>query len=321
MAMTKVFFSDLKSGRCSSVVEARLLRFWEAKNVKRGGELIWMDLLMVDVNSTMMQVTISASCLPQFRERLHAGTIFSVSGFDVSRCAQNFRLTDSSLMIRFSESTLFQVLSEPVSPLPEEAFRFRNQQELIGLANTNTQLPDIIGEIVSVKSTVCDPPEEKNRVMVTLKLERLLARDTGLPSAAPLLKSYAKVETMTIADLSSFIVSAASQAEDGVNPENTRLPPFIADMEGKTYTFQVRVTAFNFTEHHKTFTITRIAEDHGCLPVDDVVNNGDDDDDDDDADNPTIEPLPAAGDQGGTSKARKKTGAGRSKVVKKARAG
>ncbi|KAF3540726.1 hypothetical protein F2Q69_00021338 [Brassica cretica] len=459
MAMTKVFFSDLKSGRCSSVVEARLLRFWEAKNVKRGGELIWMDLLMVDVNSTMMQVTISASRLPQFRERLHAGTMFSVSGFDVSRCAQNFRLTDSSLMIRFSESTLFQVLFEPVSPLPEEAFRFRNQQELIGLANTNTQLPendtgfeldvDIIGEIVSVKSTVCDPPEEKNRVMVTLKLESdetvtlsffdsqavvfhkqleamrvdlkvmvvtsinpkivggielccimLLARDTGLPSAAPLLKSYAKVETMTIADLSSFIVSAASQeidflctgkvvrvdtdkrwcyvacskcskncsglslhsrvdyrvemaisddtaegtfvwfdgvltklhsiraseaaqmlAEDGVNPENTRLPPFIADMEGKTYTFQVRVTAFNFTEHHKTFTITRIAEDHGCLPVDDVVNNGDDDDDDDDADNPTIEPLPAAGDQGGTSKARKKTGAGRSKVVKKARAG
>ncbi|XP_013633187.1 PREDICTED: uncharacterized protein LOC106338849 [Brassica oleracea var. oleracea] len=483
--MAKVFFSDLKSGRCSSVVEARLLRFWEARNVKRGGELMWMDVLMVDVNvlvpSTVMQVTISAGRLPQFREKLHAGTMFSVSGFDVSRCAQNFRLTDSSLMIRFNESTSFQELTEPDSPLPEEAFRFRNHSELIGLANTNTQLPDIIGEILSVKSTVCDPPEEKNRVMVTLKLDsdetvtlsffdsqavafhiqleamrvdpkvmvvtsinpkivrgrlflnatsgthvyfdkkteagaalfyRLVARDNGLPSAAPLLKSYAKVETMTIADLSSFIVSAASQeidflctgrvvridtdkgwcyvacskcskilqrtksaftcgvcnnpqavgalryrvemaisddtaegifvwfdgvltklhsiraseaaqmlAEDGVNPEDTRLPPFIADMEGKTYTFQVRVTAFNFTEHHKTFTITRIAEDHGRLTADDVVNNGDDDDDDDDDASQTIEPSTAAGDQGGTSKARKKTGAGASKVVKKARAG
>ncbi|KAJ0265510.1 hypothetical protein HA466_0017840 [Hirschfeldia incana] len=51
MANTRVFFSDLKAGRCSSVVEARLLRFWEAKNVKRGGEVMWMDLLMVDVNS------------------------------------------------------------------------------------------------------------------------------------------------------------------------------------------------------------------------------------------------------------------------------
>lgn len=50
MAITKVFFSDLRAGRCSSVVEARLLRFWEAKNVKRDGEVMWMDLLMVDVN-------------------------------------------------------------------------------------------------------------------------------------------------------------------------------------------------------------------------------------------------------------------------------
>ncbi|KAH0909213.1 hypothetical protein HID58_001538, partial [Brassica napus] len=477
MAMAKVFFSDLKTGRCSSVVEARLLRFWEARNVKRGGELMWMDLLMVDVNSTVMQVTISAGRLPQFREILRAGTMFSVSGFDVSRCAQNFRLTDSSLMIRFNESTSFQELTEPDSPLPDEAFRFRNHSELIGLANTNTQLPDIIGEILSVRSTVCDPPEEKNRVMVTLKLDsdetvtlsffdaqavafhkqletmrvdpkvmvitsinpkivggrlflnatsgthvyfdkktragdalfyKLVARDTGLPSAAPLLRSYAKVETMTIADLSSFIVSAESQeidflctgkvvrvdtekgwcyvacskcskklqrtesaftcgvcnnphavgalryrvemaiaddtaegtfvwfdgvltklhsiraseaaqmlAEDGVNPEDTRLPPFIADMEGRTYTFQVRVTAFNFTEHHKTFTITRIAEDHGRLTEDGVGSDGDGDDDDD---NPNIKTPPAADDQGGTSKARKKTDAGTSNVVKKARA-
>ena len=46
----KGFFFDLKAGQCSSVVEARLLRFWQAKNVKRGGELMWMDLLMVDFN-------------------------------------------------------------------------------------------------------------------------------------------------------------------------------------------------------------------------------------------------------------------------------
>ncbi|CAN6823506.1 unnamed protein product [Brassica oleracea] len=386
------------------ILDARGAGYWSCR--KKGGHC------PQGARSTVMQVTISAGRLPQFLEQLHAGTMFSVSGFDVSRCAQNFRLTDSSLMIRFNESTSFQELTEPVSPLPEEAFRFRNHSELIGLANTNTQLPDIIGEILSVKSTVCDPPEEKNRVMVTLKLDRLAARDTGLPSAAPLLKSYAKMENMTIADLNSFIVSAASQeidflctgrvvridtdkgwcyvacskcskklqrtesaftcgvcnnpqavgalryrvemaisddtaegtfvwfdgvltklhsiraseaaqmlAEDGVNPEDARLPPFIADMEGKTYTFQVRVTAFNFTEHHKTFTITHIAEDHGRLPVDDVVNNGDDDDDDGDDASPNIEPSSAAGDQGGTSKAQKKTGAGASKVVKKARAG
>lgn len=40
---------------------------------------------------------------------------------------------------------------------------------------------------------------------------RLVTRDTGLPSVAPLLRSYAKVETMSIAELTSFIVSAATQ--------------------------------------------------------------------------------------------------------------
>ncbi|CAF1996722.1 unnamed protein product, partial [Brassica oleracea] len=103
--------------------------------------------------------------LPQFREKLTAGTMFSVSGFDVSRCAQNFRLTDSSLLIRFNESTYFEELTEPVSPLPEEAFRFQSDIDL-------KLYVDIIGEILGVKNTVCDPPEEKNRVMVTMKLDR-----------------------------------------------------------------------------------------------------------------------------------------------------
>ncbi|XP_009130020.2 uncharacterized protein LOC103854808 isoform X1 [Brassica rapa] len=165
MAISRVFFSDLKTGKCSSVVEARLLRYWEARNVKRGWELMWVDMLLVDVNATMMQATISAHRVPRYQERLTAGAMYSMADFDVARCAQNFRLCDSSLMIRFNESTSFDEIDEPVSALPEEAFRFRDQSELIGLANTSTQLPDIIGEILSVKSTVTDPPEEKNRAM------------------------------------------------------------------------------------------------------------------------------------------------------------
>ncbi|XP_033140554.1 uncharacterized protein LOC103854808 isoform X2 [Brassica rapa] len=126
---------------------------------------MWVDMLLVDVNATMMQATISAHRVPRYQERLTAGAMYSMADFDVARCAQNFRLCDSSLMIRFNESTSFDEIDEPVSALPEEAFRFRDQSELIGLANTSTQLPDIIGEILSVKSTVTDPPEEKNRAM------------------------------------------------------------------------------------------------------------------------------------------------------------
>lgn len=64
----------------------------------------------------------------------------------MARCAQNFRLTDSPLLIRFNDNSEFDEITKPISPLSKEGFRFRNQAELVGLANTNTQLPgmDII---------------------------------------------------------------------------------------------------------------------------------------------------------------------------------
>ncbi|CAG7894899.1 unnamed protein product [Brassica rapa] len=40
---------SVTSGRCSSVVDAMLLRYWEARNVKGGGELMWVDMLMIAV--------------------------------------------------------------------------------------------------------------------------------------------------------------------------------------------------------------------------------------------------------------------------------
>ena len=64
----------------------------------------------------------------------------------MARYAQNFRLTDSPLLIRLNDNTEFDEITEPVSPLSKEGFRFHNQAKLVGLANTNTQLPgtDII---------------------------------------------------------------------------------------------------------------------------------------------------------------------------------
>ena len=48
MANVLVFLSDLQAGRSSSTVEVRLLRFWEARNVRRGGELMGVDMLLLD---------------------------------------------------------------------------------------------------------------------------------------------------------------------------------------------------------------------------------------------------------------------------------
>ncbi|CAN7028327.1 unnamed protein product [Brassica oleracea var. botrytis] len=59
---------------------------------------MWVNMLLIDVNSTIMQATVYANRLPRFPSKLAAGKMFSISGFDVARCAQNYRLTDSPLL-------------------------------------------------------------------------------------------------------------------------------------------------------------------------------------------------------------------------------
>ncbi|CAF1697839.1 hypothetical protein YC2023_034855 [Brassica napus] len=59
-------------------------------------------------------------------------------------------------------------------------------------------------------------------------------------------------------------------------------PPFVADMEGKTYKFQVKVSAYNFTENHQIFTISCILSEGDRMPLRQFVVNGGDDDNGDD---------------------------------------
>nr|VDC99570.1 unnamed protein product [Brassica oleracea] len=50
MASTSTILAALKYGRCSFTVEVevRLLRFWEARNIKRGGHFMGVDMLLLD---------------------------------------------------------------------------------------------------------------------------------------------------------------------------------------------------------------------------------------------------------------------------------
>ncbi|WZY97612.1 hypothetical protein YC2023_069941 [Brassica napus] len=333
-----------------------------------------------------MPATVNVNRLAIHMPNLKVGSLYSLAGFDVTRCNQNYRLSDSSMMVRFSDSTCFDEITEPAIPI------------------------DIIGEITAAKSTVTDPPHDKNRLMATIKMDndvsvtmsmfdsqpvklhnqlesmgcdprvlvatsinpkivggnhrrgdfyRLVAQDTGL-------KGYDKVESLSIADLNEFVNSTSSQEIDFICTEKvtgikldkgwcyvscsnctkklqrtvsglsaftcldcnntnavgvlktdvcsicshhetveglfvcfdvvmTKLhnmrayeachllaPPSVADMEGKTYKFQVKVSAYNFTENHQIFTISCILSEGDRMPLPQFVANGGDDDNGDD---------------------------------------
>ncbi|KAF3533276.1 hypothetical protein DY000_02038011 [Brassica cretica] len=144
MANSSIFLSDLKPGRVSSTIQVPLLRFWKARNVR----------------ATIMQASVNVSRLATYGLYLRAGSMYSFTGFDVTQCNQNFRLSHSSLLIRFSDATTLAELTEPSSPIPKECFRFRNHSEMLGLANTNTQLPG--------KSEDSDVLETKGYLLIIL---------------------------------------------------------------------------------------------------------------------------------------------------------
>ncbi|KAG2330053.1 hypothetical protein Bca52824_001233 [Brassica carinata] len=144
MANALVFLSDLQNGRSSSTVQVHLLHFWEARN---------------DPVATMMPATINVNRLATYRPNLRAGLVYSLTGLFLAN--------------PFSNSNSFKEVTDPAVPIPPESFRFRNHSEMLGLANTNNQLPDLIGEITAVKRTVTEPPQEKNRVIATIKMDNV----------------------------------------------------------------------------------------------------------------------------------------------------
>ncbi|WZZ34442.1 hypothetical protein YC2023_017843 [Brassica napus] len=96
--------ANLRTGRCSNTAEVRLLRFWEAQNIRKGGELMSLDMLLLDEQSTLIQGTVNAARLDTYRELFVEGSVYSLSGFDVTRSDNKFRLSDAPVSIRFTDA-------------------------------------------------------------------------------------------------------------------------------------------------------------------------------------------------------------------------
>ncbi|KAL0723590.1 hypothetical protein Bca4012_038189 [Brassica carinata] len=381
MSNLYTLLADLRAGRCSNTAEVRLLRLWEARNINKGGELMSVEMLLIDEADTLVQGCLPAVLQRQFRERLTEGSVYTLSGFDVIRSKPKFRLADGPVSIRFNEGTAVEKLATTARTIPTEHFRFRTHQQILELANSGRQLPDVIGELCAIWSTITDRIPGAQRVMLTLRVdsdvnvcvslfdnlalafhakldgygrEPRIVLITGINPKVVLGKLYLngtsasriffdsdtsvgkdrlerwwkrrgrvsskvvhakKIEPLTIDELNQFVISAepqiieflctakvteiqlgdgwyrvvlsvsdptgtasfvgfdkevakvtqvlASEAAQivgiGVNAQvNTALRRSLADIVGNSYTFQLKLTDFNFTSNHQTFTISRI---------------------------------------------------------------
>ncbi|CAH8383039.1 unnamed protein product [Eruca vesicaria subsp. sativa] len=105
MVIYSILFVDLKVRRCSNTTEVHLLKFWEARNVKKGGELMSLDMLFIEENSTVIQGSVNVNRQFMFMQRLSERSVYKLTGFDVTRSNPNFRMLDSPFSIRFNNGT------------------------------------------------------------------------------------------------------------------------------------------------------------------------------------------------------------------------
>ncbi|WZZ51387.1 hypothetical protein YC2023_051494 [Brassica napus] len=153
-------FPDLCFLHITRTVLTRLLRFWEGRNVKTSGELMGVDMLLLDghefLPSSLIQAYVSVHRLNTFRELLREGAMYELSGFDVTKSNNRFKLGFSAVAIRLNKFTKMVEVHAVSNLIPTEMFRFRSVDQLMSLANTNVELPDIIGEVSDIRTTYND---------------------------------------------------------------------------------------------------------------------------------------------------------------------
>ncbi|KAF3523318.1 hypothetical protein F2Q69_00046533 [Brassica cretica] len=68
-------------------------------------------------------------------------------------------------------------------------------------------------------------------------------------------------------------VAGQMLADEVVYPEDSQMPPFLTSMEGKPYTFHVKLTTYDFTSTHQSFTVTSIIDEHERPPLPEFAVN------------------------------------------------
>ncbi|WZZ81249.1 hypothetical protein YC2023_101821 [Brassica napus] len=103
-------------------------------------------------------------------------------------------LSDVPLSIRFNERTSFEKLPTTVRTIPTEMFRFRPYDQLVELANTGKQLPDKMGELSAIRSTITD------RIPKAQRQEGAHVPQPAVPEAVALGSDASNAITCNVAD-------------------------------------------------------------------------------------------------------------------------
>ncbi|CAH8387507.1 unnamed protein product [Eruca vesicaria subsp. sativa] len=195
MANSYTLLDDLKAGRCSKKAEVTLLWFWEARNTSRNssrsGELMSLNMLLIDENATLMQASIAAVRQLRFRQSLTEGSVYRLTGFDVTRRNPKYRLSDATLSIRFTDGTSFEKLNTTVGTIPTKLLMITLRLDR-----------DV---------NVCVSMFDSQALGFHSRLDRLSGGVTNQIGSSSKVVHSQKIEPLTVAEFNQFVITADPQ--------------------------------------------------------------------------------------------------------------
>ncbi|KAF2611867.1 hypothetical protein F2Q70_00011898 [Brassica cretica] len=154
-------FNTLRLGRSAQTIVARLIRFWDSRNIHKNGEFMGITILLLEEQDSVIHGFIPANRASQFRSYLKAGSIVRLDGFEVARVPHMYKITEHQFVIRFIPSTrIVEVLADaPVISFP---------------------LADVVGEIRSVQGSDLQNDAATTRIVVHLLIEPTVTVNVSL---------------------------------------------------------------------------------------------------------------------------------------------
>ncbi|KAF8100670.1 hypothetical protein N665_0218s0008 [Sinapis alba] len=150
-APVAMFFNDITPGRSESLLRFRVIHFWEAKNLAKGGAFLGLELLLIDQQGTVMQGFISSTRAQTYRRHLKPGATYTLQNFFATKSKEIYRVAEQGLTISFSNDSVLSPLAgdddSGSGDFPADRFRFHSHADFQANVGLRSDQYDVVGHL------------------------------------------------------------------------------------------------------------------------------------------------------------------------------
>ncbi|KAM0823815.1 hypothetical protein ACQ4PT_070616 [Festuca glaucescens] len=132
-------------------IKARVARLWDSVLIKNG-ELVSLDMILIDQEGTMMHGVISKAYTTKFRPLIVEGNVYTITNVRVMPAAPKFRPVKNDIIIKFSPTTNIEDIQDK-EDIPKHGFNFSSIKVLSTRVGVHIYLSHVTGVAAHIGPT------------------------------------------------------------------------------------------------------------------------------------------------------------------------